>query len=234
MIGSWLNGYLRRTDLFPQTIEVNIAIRTDASSVIGSGHLMRCLAIADELKNRGASVLFITVSEEQKWIDLIRGRGFTCETIETAHANGVSQQTDSNFNETHTRSRHYVVDWRKDSSQTREIIEGKEIDWLIVDHYGLDWQWESSIRDCVNRILVIDDLADRAHDCDALLDCVYGRKVDDYKSLVPRGCKLLLGAKYAPLRPEFLKWREFALERRRNFQGVKKFWCHWEVLTSRI
>ena len=200
---------------------MNIAIRTDASSVIGSGHLMRCLAIADELKNRGASVLFITVSEEQKWIDLIRSRGFTCETIETAHANGVSQ-TGSNCNETHTRSRYYLVDWRKDSSQTREIIEGKEIDWLIVDHYGLDWQWESSIRDCVNRILVIDDLAERAHDCDVLLDCVYGRKIGDYKSLVPRGCELLLGAKYAPLRPEFLNWREFALERRRNFRGVKK------------
>ena len=60
MIGSWLNGSLRRTDLFLQTNEVNIAIRTDASSVIGSGHLMRCLAIADELKNRGDSVLFIT------------------------------------------------------------------------------------------------------------------------------------------------------------------------------
>lgn len=221
MIGSWLNGSSKCTNLFPQTIEVNIAIRTDASSVIGSGHLMRCLAIADELKNRGASVLFITVSEEQKWIDLIRSRGFTCETIETAHANGVSQ-TGSNCKETHTRSRYYVVDWRKDSSQTKEIIEGKEIDWLIVDHYGLDWQWESSIKDCVHRILVIDDLAERAHDCDVLLDCVYGRKVGDYKSLVPRGCKLLLGAKYAPLRPEFLNWRDFALERRRNFQGVKK------------
>ena len=47
MIGSWLNGSLRHTDLFPKTIEVNIAIRTDASSVIGSGHLMRCLAIGD-------------------------------------------------------------------------------------------------------------------------------------------------------------------------------------------
>lgn len=94
MIGPWLNGSSKHTNLFPQTIEVNIAIRTDASSVIGSGHLMRCLAIADELKNRGASVLFITVSEEQKWIDLIRGRGYTCEIIETAHANGVSQ-TDS-------------------------------------------------------------------------------------------------------------------------------------------
>lgn len=221
MIGSWLNGYLRHTNLFPQTTEVNIAIRTDASSVIGSGHLMRCLAIANELKNRGASVLFITVSEEQKWIDLIRGRGFSCETIKSAHTSGVSQ-TDSKCNETNARSQHYVVDWRKDSTHTREIIEGKDIDWLIVDHYGLDWQWESSIRDCVNRILVIDDLVDRAHDCDALSDCVYGRMVDDYKSLVPRGCKLLLGTKYAPLRPEFLKWREFALERRRNYQGVKK------------
>ena len=221
MIGSWLNGSLKRTDLSPKTIEVNIAIRTDASNLIGSGHLMRCLAIADELKKRGASVLFITAGEEQKWIDLMRGRGFTCETIETACADGVSL-TDSDCNDTHKRARQYVVDWRRDSSQSREIIEGRDIDWLIVDHYGLDWQWESSIRDCVNRILVIDDLADREHDCDALLDCVYGRMVDDYKSLVPKGCKLLLGAKYAPLRPEFLRWREIALERRRNIQGVKK------------
>ena len=110
MIGSWLNVCLRHTELFPQKIEVNIAIFTEASSVIGSGHLMRCLAIADELKSRGASVFFITVSEEWKWVDLIQGRGFTCETIESVPASGVFQ-TDSDSNDTHTRSPHYVVDW---------------------------------------------------------------------------------------------------------------------------
>ena len=55
-------------------------------------------------------MLFITVSEEQKWIDLIRGRGFTCETIESAPANVVSQ-TDSTCNKTHIRSQRYGTDW---------------------------------------------------------------------------------------------------------------------------
>jgi UDP-2,4-diacetamido-2,4,6-trideoxy-beta-L-altropyranose hydrolase len=62
--------------------------------------------------------------------------------------------------------------------------------------------------------MVIDDLADRKHRCDILLDQTFGRQQEDYSARIPRGCELLLGSKYALLRPEFAKWRAYSLERR--------------------
>jgi UDP-2,4-diacetamido-2,4,6-trideoxy-beta-L-altropyranose hydrolase len=64
--------------------------------------------------------------------------------------------------------------------------------------------------------MVIDDLADRVHDCDLLLDQTYGRTEDDYRSLVPGHCTRLTGSKYALLRPEFAELREYSLQRRKN------------------
>jgi UDP-2,4-diacetamido-2,4,6-trideoxy-beta-L-altropyranose hydrolase len=62
--------------------------------------------------------------------------------------------------------------------------------------------------------MVIDDLADRKHQCDILLDQTFGRKQEDYSGRIPEGCELLLGSEYALLRPEFAKWRAYSLDRR--------------------
>lgn len=87
-------------------------------------------------------------------------------------------------------------------------------DWLVVDHYGLDHRFESSMRPAVRKIMVIDDIADRAHDCDVLLDQNLGRKATDYRSLVPEHCRLLIGPHHALLRPDFARFREASLNRR--------------------
>ena len=85
-------------------------------------------------------------------------------------------------------------------------------DWLVVDHYALDWQWESRLRPFVGNILAIDDLADRRHDCDALLDQnLYAGMADRYYGLVPAACHQLLGPSYALLRSEFLRARQQSL-----------------------
>jgi UDP-2,4-diacetamido-2,4,6-trideoxy-beta-L-altropyranose hydrolase len=89
-------------------------------------------------------------------------------------------------------------------------------DWLVVDHYAIGANWESTVRPSVRRIMAIDDLAVRAHDCDLLLDQTYGRKSGDYEGLVPAACVQLLGPAYALLRPEFARAREIALRRRRE------------------
>ncbi len=82
-------------------------------------------------------------------------------------------------------------------------------EWLIVDHYDLDARWESRLRPVVRRLLVLDDLAERAHDCDMLLDASPNEQAQQsYVALVPPGCELLLGPRYALLR------KEFALARR--------------------
>ena len=62
--------------------------------------------------------------------------------------------------------------------------------------------------------MVIDDLADRSHDCDLLLDQTLGRSEERYSSQVPGHCVVLVGSKYALLRPEFFQWRDYSLKRR--------------------
>jgi UDP-2,4-diacetamido-2,4,6-trideoxy-beta-L-altropyranose hydrolase len=73
-----------------------------------------------------------------------------------------------------------------------------------VDHYALDAEWETAMRVCAKQVMAIDDLADRKHDCDVLLDQNYYSDLESrYTNLVPKHCKQLLGPKYALLRQEF-------------------------------
>ncbi|HEV8014417.1 MAG TPA: UDP-2,4-diacetamido-2,4,6-trideoxy-beta-L-altropyranose hydrolase [Stellaceae bacterium] len=74
---------------------------------------------------------------------------------------------------------------------------------LVVDDYKLDATFESACRPWAERILVIDDLADRRHDCDVLLDQSPGRSRDAYAGLVPAQCEFLLGPSYALIDPRF-------------------------------
>jgi UDP-2,4-diacetamido-2,4,6-trideoxy-beta-L-altropyranose hydrolase len=95
-------------------------------------------------------------------------------------------------------------------------------DILIVDQYDLDAEFEHDCRGWANRILVIDDLANRAHDADILIDQTSGRRAQDYDGLVPAHCLLLLGAEYALLRLEFAALRDHALARRRSSPPVQR------------
>jgi len=92
-------------------------------------------------------------------------------------------------------------------------------DWMIIDHYDLDYTYEAKSREWAKKILVIDDLANRSHDCDILLDQTYGSAYLDYKSLVPERCKLLTGSQYALLRPQFAAMRQKARQRRQEKAG---------------
>ncbi len=87
---------------------------------------------------------------------------------------------------------------------------------LIVDHYRRDRAFEGALRGWAARILVIDDLADRPHDADLLLDQTPGRRPADYAALVPVDCRLLLGGEHALLRPQFQSRRPAGLARSRD------------------
>lgn len=91
-------------------------------------------------------------------------------------------------------------------------------DLLIVDHYGLDEGYEFAARGWAAKILVIDDLV-RRHDCDILMDQTFGREEGEYGPHVPSGCRVLTGAAYALLRPQFADSREGSLSRRRGGKG---------------
>lgn len=70
-------------------------------------------------------------------------------------------------------------DWQHDVAATINVLDNEEIDLLNGDHYGIDWRWEIALCSYIRRIMVIDDLADRIHDCDIVLDCVFGRQPED-------------------------------------------------------
>lgn len=181
---------------------MKVAIRTDASINIGSGHLMRCLTLADALIGQGAQVYFLCR-------DL---PGFNSELI-TTHGHVLHLMPRPKPEESEEQSQDLLphANWlpcsqHQDALDCEKILqEIGQVDWLVVDHYALDYRFEQKLRPFAKQIFVIDDLADRQHECDLLLDQNYIQDLQQrYVGLVPSKCRLLLGPRYALLRPEFL------------------------------
>lgn len=186
-----------------------IAFRADASVEIGTGHVMRCLTLADALAREGAECHFLCRPQPGDLNGLIRARGHSLHELAPpqpgwrasggpAHAGWLGR------------------DWQGDAAEVASLLAGLRPDWLVVDHYALDAAWEGAIRPAVGRLMVIDDLADRPHACDLLLDQNLGRRAEDYAALVPAGTLVLTGPRHALLRPEFAARRAESLARRRQ------------------
>jgi len=163
--------------------------------MIGTGHLMRCLTLASALQEEGATCIFICRAHSTSLTDLVRKQGFTLYEL----PQGTEPLTSDCLG----------VAKLQDAEETKNIIQSlPEVpDWLIVDHYGIDKEWEQKLRPFVKRIFVIDDLANRPHDCDVLLDQNYTHNWNRYEGLVPEHCRLFLGPEYALLRSEFINAR---------------------------
>jgi UDP-2,4-diacetamido-2,4,6-trideoxy-beta-L-altropyranose hydrolase len=175
---------------------MQIVIRADASSQIGTGHIMRCLTLADALREQQAQIVFLCSTLSGDLISYIQQKNYLV---------------------------HPLTDLQP--ATTVAILQQiPNIDWLIVDHYGLERSWEMQMRPYVKKILVIDDLADRHHDCDVLLDQnFYTNATTRYQDLVPSHCKLLLGGQFALLRPEFVQYRQKARLRDGNIRKILVF-----------
>ncbi|MGY3929681.1 UDP-2,4-diacetamido-2,4,6-trideoxy-beta-L-altropyranose hydrolase [Aeromonas encheleia] len=187
-----------------------IAFRADASLEAGSGHVMRCLTLADALREQGAKCWFICRAHPGHLADLISARDHRCHLL-TAKPD--SEQEPAGISLL-AHASWLGCGWEQDAEQTQTILAELQPDWLVVDHYALDSCWEKILRPHVGCIMVIDDLADRTHDCDLLLDQNLGRQPDDYRERVPLHCTLLVGPRYSLLRPEFAALREYSRERR--------------------
>jgi len=165
----------------------NIVFRADASSIIGSGHVMRCATLAAQLQDLGAEIVFVCSDQDGNLAGALRNRGFRVELLDRPAVNSLTEL--------------------HDATATEGVIRrnfGNSCDWLIVDHYSLGKAWETSLRSATSKILVIDDLADREHDSDILIDQnEFSSKETRYARLVGQSCKLLLGARYALLHPDY-------------------------------
>jgi UDP-2,4-diacetamido-2,4,6-trideoxy-beta-L-altropyranose hydrolase len=147
---------------------------------------MRCLALADRLSLNGGRCHFIGRESDGDLRHLIASHGHSVHLFPGDLRNGTSE----------------------DATSTITLIGPSVADWLVVDHYDIDSNWESELRPYCRRILVIDDLANRQHDCDLLLDQnVYLDASSRYAALVPSHCTRLIGCQYALLRPEFAEER---------------------------
>jgi len=185
---------------------VKVVIRADASLQMGTGHIMRCLTLAEALKKEAVEVEFICREHEGNLIERIKLQDFKVHVLPLSQNIAIDDGL-------------YGSQWlganqQEDAALCLPILEKIKPDWLIVDHYSLDQTWQSVLAECFSKLMVIDDLANRKHQCDILLDQTYGRKESDYTGLVPKRSLLLLGSEYALLRPEFTEWREYSLQRR--------------------
>jgi UDP-2,4-diacetamido-2,4,6-trideoxy-beta-L-altropyranose hydrolase len=256
---------------------LRVAFRVDAGALLGVGHLLRCLTLANVLRDRGAECVFISATDQADQSqnsaacrrgtkgcgdDLKRaeeGRfhkaqtpgsveqivgceGFEFRAVAKREraAQSLGQvnvlapsplRTPSPSpaslpsligaeiqagSEEALSSGSAAFEWRFDVEQTLAILHPRPVDWLVVDHYGVDSRWERLARSACRKLLVIDDLADRNHDCDLLVDQSLGRSIQHYRGLLPVGTPMLLGTRHAMLRPEFRRWRTQSLAWRKR------------------
>ncbi len=178
---------------------MKVAIRADASIAIGSGHVMRCLALADTLRRRGAETRFLCRRQPGHLGDLIAARGHALSWLPADIGAG------------------------EDARLCRTAL-AEGADWLVADHYGLDAEWETTLATVARSLLVIDDLADRPHACDLLLDQnLFADPAGRYARLLLPHCRTLLGPVHALLRPEFRQLAKLQPDRARGVGRVLVF-----------
>ena len=173
---------------------------------------MRCLTLADALRRRGNECSFISREHTGNLFDLIEKRGFPIHVLPRAREHLIESEERSE-----SVLEYFAwlgVDWEVDAQQTLAHLLDTQADWLIVDQYALDERWEKLLRPHCKKLLVIDDLANRKHVCDVLLDQNLGRDSKDYDTLVPNHCIRLIGPQNALLLPDFASLREYSLRRR--------------------
>lgn len=179
---------------------MRIAIRVDASVASGVGHVMRCRTLAKALSAQGAIVQFICRAHAGNCIETLRGDGFVVTALSAPTGNTDAAEREDYAAWLGTSQAH-------DADETIAALDGP-IDWMVVDHYGIDADWERRLCAHADRIMVIDDLANRQHDCDLLLDQNYVHGMQTrYTDKLPREATCLLGPTYALIRPEYAKQR---------------------------
>jgi len=208
-----------------------IAFRVDSSLEIGSGHVMRCLTLADALRAKGAQCHFISRAHLGNLNATILQRGYLLISLGVS---GLQFQKSTYKSPTkvqykqaseHLEPKHTSwlgTTWQTDAQETALALSKLKPDWLVVDHYALDKRWEEALSCYCSKLLVIDDLADRPHSCNLLIDQNLGRQPQDYSGLVPKHCEVLIGPHYALLRSEFTKLRPYSLNRRKTKSALKR------------
>lgn len=176
---------------------------------------MRCLALADMIRDRGGETFFACALIPDNLARRIVSSGHGLARIDVP-----SELGDCGPGwERQAMSPEYQL---LDAEATLRSHGDPPIDWIVVDHYSLDSRWEDRAIRSAGSVLAIDDLANRRHNCDILLDQSFGRDANAYRSLVPERCRVLAGTRFALLRNEFAHYRAASLERRQTPADVER------------
>ncbi|SQD80156.1 UDP-2,4-diacetamido-2,4,6-trideoxy-beta-L-altropyranose hydrolase [Moritella yayanosii] len=184
---------------------MNIVIRTDASVHIGSGHVMRCLVLAQGLITQGHRVSFVCRPQTGDLVAVIENKGFCVYKLAPPTTALVP-----------TTSADYVawlqVPWQQDAANLFTLVAAADL--VIVDHYALNANWQQRIQQALHcKIMVIDDLV-RSHHADLILDQTLLRRSDEYQSQYQPShdeTKVLTGCEFALLNPQFSYYRQQVL-----------------------
>lgn len=158
-------------------------IRADASSSIGTGHVIRCLTLADRLAGRGWEIVVATRELPPGFAESIRARDYQLIGIDSEEA------------------------FLEEPGLIERALAPRTSDLTVVDHYRLATEWHHAAREWSDNIMVIDDVAVQRLDADLVLNQNLGERPDAYGALISAGCRLLVGPRYALLRPQFAQAR---------------------------
>lgn len=194
---------------------MRVLFRVDAIDEIGSGHFMRCLNLADALNLTCTKICFISRNLPVHLQEILAVKSYDFLSMENADYHC--------FIDDLPHSNWLGVSQERDALDTLKLAK-EGWDWLVIDHYGIDIRWERRLRPITKKILVIDDLADRDHDCDFLLDQnLYVNLELRYNNKVPSHCVLLLGPSFVLLRDEFIQLRNYAKARSGQIKRILVF-----------
>ncbi len=169
--------------------------------------MVRCLSLADELRARGLKPHFVCRTHPGDMMMSIRQRGYDVMVLpaQPAHLQPTVEADNSQL----AHANWLGSTWEEDADQTRCAIQAIKPELLVIDHYAIDIRWEKVLQPHAGRMMAIDDLADRKHECDFLLDQNWFG--DDtfhrYRGMIPDRCVAMLGPGYALLKPEYASLR---------------------------
>ncbi len=170
---------------------MRVIFRVDASEKIGNGHFYRCLSLAEGLIERGAETQFICKDLDRNLNDLLKDKSIpVLSLINTKKKSELNNESYADW---------LGISQKEDAEETICALQGSKPDYLIVDHYALDAKWEGQIKKHVKRLILIDDLAEKQHLCDIVINQGYFSAKEDYLKLIPENCQLLLGPDYVLL-----------------------------------